>query len=276
MKTWIHDIGSRGQEVRRIQASLGVLHPDGRFGPKTEEAVKQFQLDNSLSVDGRVGPETRAALGISIYAGIDISRWNKIEDWQELKSSGLANFCWIKLTEGADYLCPISSKHFAAARSNGVTCGAYHFARPDLNLDPQGEVKNFVENVEIKAGDLRPVLDFETAGSHDPDSIRNWVKTFLEEFESQSGVRPVVYTGGNMVKYYLGGDTTGIDDYTLWHAWYNKKGFKKGIKPDRLGGWDEWRVWQWTGTGSVPGASGNIDRNWLVGGPDAFKEVLVG
>jgi peptidoglycan hydrolase-like protein with peptidoglycan-binding domain len=32
--------------------------PDGVFGPKTELAVKNFQKDNRLFVDGIVGPRT--------------------------------------------------------------------------------------------------------------------------------------------------------------------------------------------------------------------------
>ena len=35
---------------------------DGFFGPVTEEAVKKFQRDNGLEVDGSVGPKTRDAL----------------------------------------------------------------------------------------------------------------------------------------------------------------------------------------------------------------------
>jgi peptidoglycan hydrolase-like protein with peptidoglycan-binding domain len=36
---------------------------DGSFGPKTEQAVKQFQTDFLLTVDGIVGPKTWAMLG---------------------------------------------------------------------------------------------------------------------------------------------------------------------------------------------------------------------
>lgn len=38
--------------------------PDGLFGKKTISAVKAFQKDNGLAVDGKIGPATKAALGI--------------------------------------------------------------------------------------------------------------------------------------------------------------------------------------------------------------------
>ena len=55
--------GSKGIEVERLQTILGILS-DGIFGPKTEAAVKKFQLTEELIVDGIVGPKTMAALGM--------------------------------------------------------------------------------------------------------------------------------------------------------------------------------------------------------------------
>ena len=49
--------GSRGEVVKQIQTSLH-LYPDGIFGRQTEEAVKEFQRKNRLTVDGIVGPAT--------------------------------------------------------------------------------------------------------------------------------------------------------------------------------------------------------------------------
>jgi len=54
--------GACGPRVRRLQETLGV-QVDGFFGPKTEEAVKQFQANNGLAADGVVGPLTREKLG---------------------------------------------------------------------------------------------------------------------------------------------------------------------------------------------------------------------
>ena len=42
---------------------------DGTFGAQTEAAVVAFQQDNGLSVDGRVGPETAAALDSALAGG---------------------------------------------------------------------------------------------------------------------------------------------------------------------------------------------------------------
>jgi len=50
-------IGSRGEDVKKLQAKLG-LGADGIFGKGTEEAIKAFQLKNGLSPDGLVGEGT--------------------------------------------------------------------------------------------------------------------------------------------------------------------------------------------------------------------------
>ena len=62
--------GSSGSVVSEIQTKLknwgyysGSV--DGVFGSKTEEAVKLFQKKNGLTVDGKVGPATLKALGIT-------------------------------------------------------------------------------------------------------------------------------------------------------------------------------------------------------------------
>ncbi|OKH38023.1 hypothetical protein NIES2101_36280 [Calothrix sp. HK-06] len=55
--------GSTGITVSQVQRSLGVSQT-GYYGPVTERAVRNFQINNGLLVDGKVGPQTRIALGV--------------------------------------------------------------------------------------------------------------------------------------------------------------------------------------------------------------------
>ena len=64
-------LGSQGAEVTAIQEALrdrGLFSGEatGYYGTKTQTAVRKFQQQNGLSVDGIAGPQTLAALGISI------------------------------------------------------------------------------------------------------------------------------------------------------------------------------------------------------------------
>jgi putative chitinase len=50
-------LGSEGEDVKKLQVKLGV-DPIGKFGPKTETAVKSWQSANGLTADGIVGDGT--------------------------------------------------------------------------------------------------------------------------------------------------------------------------------------------------------------------------
>ena len=55
--------GSKGSAVILVQQKLGVVQ-DGVFGDATEAAVRNFQKQAKLTVDGIVGPNTWKALGV--------------------------------------------------------------------------------------------------------------------------------------------------------------------------------------------------------------------
>jgi len=50
-------LGSEGEDVKKLQIKLGV-DPIGKFGPKTEVAVKDWQSKHGLGADGIVGDGT--------------------------------------------------------------------------------------------------------------------------------------------------------------------------------------------------------------------------
>ena len=58
--------GDQGDDVKAMQQELIQLGydivADGKYGPKTTAAVKDFQKKNNLDVDGKVGPKTKQVL----------------------------------------------------------------------------------------------------------------------------------------------------------------------------------------------------------------------
>ncbi|MCF7221657.1 peptidoglycan-binding protein [Lysobacter sp. TLK-CK17T] len=64
--------GERGEDIRRLQENLHErgytgrdgrpLALDGNFGANTEHALRDYQRDNGLKVDGIAGPQTLGAL----------------------------------------------------------------------------------------------------------------------------------------------------------------------------------------------------------------------
>ena len=72
------EVGSRGGDVTAVQKKLiqwGYLKgtADGRYGENTRAAVSAFQRKNGLAADGRVGPATAKAMGVTLTGGSSVA-----------------------------------------------------------------------------------------------------------------------------------------------------------------------------------------------------------
>jgi len=78
--------GSKGDMVTQIQLKLkeyGYMTgpADGIFGKQTYDAVVWFQRKNGLTVDGVVGSETAAGLGLSLPGSVSAASYNESETY---------------------------------------------------------------------------------------------------------------------------------------------------------------------------------------------------
>jgi hypothetical protein len=85
--------GSRGDVVRELQKKLDELgydvgSADGVFGERTESAVIDFQIDEGLTVDGIVGPETLDALGLNEELP---ETWHELTKEEKLRLTGVVS-----------------------------------------------------------------------------------------------------------------------------------------------------------------------------------------
>jgi len=275
--------GNEGQEVKRLQKRLLTRPIDGKFGPKTEKAVKDCQQNNNLTVDGIAGPQTLGHLGIEVLYGLDVSAWNGSRiNWAKVSKTNV-KFCWVKVSEGETHVNRGFADKFQGARDNGLAVGGYHFGRPDHNkyddplVDAEKEATHFLKTVSkvgVQSGDLLPVLDVEKGMKTDDQYNVDWCLKWLEEVEKELGVKPIVYSAKWAWDLYLRKanktDLEKLTEYPIWWASYNK-----GVEPKRnVRGWTEWDVWQHGSKGVISGIPGKVDVNWMAGGQLSNLTVL--
>lgn len=196
--------------------------------------------------------------------GIDVSRWQGDIDWDTAKAAGVS-FAYLKATEGGDLLDPKFGDHWRGAARAGVPRGAYHyfyFCRP-----AREQARWFIRNVPRDATALPHVLDMEwnhhsKTCRHRPDGahIRSEARKFLDILEAHYGRRPVIYT---TVDFFA---ETGIGRLHGTEFWLRSvAGHPRQTYPSAF-----WRLWQYTGTGRVPGIDGDVDLNVFHDSPESW------
>jgi GH25 family lysozyme M1 (1,4-beta-N-acetylmuramidase) len=224
---------------------------------------RQF-LQTAVAVGAGVGVAGTAALTLAAgtdytYQGIDVASYQGYPNWTSVRNSG-KTFAFTKATEGTSYVNPYFATNWARMKSAGLIRGAYHFGRP--SVDPVASANKFCDVVQPTSGDLQMTLDIETTDSKSPSQVRSWIVAFTNQIVARTGRPGIIYTG-----FYFWRDSAGNGsnlNCPLWLAAY-----VSDPTPYVPAAWSTWSFWQYTDAGSVPGVSGNVDR-------DAWNGTLAG
>lgn len=198
--------------------------------------------------------------------GIDISHYQGEVDWEKLIQNQAEDypfaFIFVKATEGGDLKDENFQHNFAAARRYGLIRGAYHYFNPETSAAKQARF--FINTVQLDSADLPPVLDVEKKGSQTKEHLMKAVKVWLDIVEAHYGVKPILYTSYKFKTNYL--DDSVFNDYPYWIAHYYV---------DTVAYKGNWKFWQHTDVGTIPGVKEKIDLNIFNGTLEELKNMAI-
>lgn len=200
--------------------------------------------------------------------GIDVSHHQGDIDWERLRTARVngypLRFCVVKATEGRSYVDPDFSDNFYQAREHGLVRGAYHFWTATSTARQQAYF--FLSKVELEYGDLPPVLDVEKKKASQPKAeFQREVLTWLHIVEDKYHKRPIIYTNYRFKMQYL--DAASLDQYPFWIAHYYV---------DSIAYSGNWKFWQHTDNGRLPGIEGPVDLNIYNGSGYDLQRLTIG
>ena len=201
--------------------------------------------------------------------GIDVSHYQGDIDWEVLRNQGTIDDCpirfvMIKATEGITNIDDKFENNFFQAREYGFTRGAYHFYSNHSSAADQARF--FIENVKLEKGDLPPVLDVENKPQKQTaEEFKQSVLQWLRIVENHYGVKPILYTYYKFKMEHLNDSV--FDQYPYWIAHYYV---------DSVEYQGQWKFWQHTDAGSLPGIKGPVDFNIYNGSYYELRQLTIG
>jgi len=199
--------------------------------------------------------------------GIDVSYWQGNINWDSVAQTNMA-FAFIRTGDGY-FEDPQFERNWSEARRVGLLRGAYHYFRPNKDIDEQADIM-ISKLGTLQAGDLPPVIDLEDEsmyGSYSRATVIAKIHQFMDRVEAGTGRRVMIYTGYYWWNDIIGNDGGAFADNPLWIAQYGPTCPKI---PDN---WPRWTFFQTASTGRVSGISGNVDLD-LFNGTMADLESL--
>ena len=197
--------------------------------------------------------------------GIDISHYQGNVYWKMLEQTRQGQFpiqfIFMKATEGGDYPDKRFVANFDSAKAHGFIRGAYHFYNP--KTDPNKQADFFINSVKLEPGDLPPVLDIEKK-SKDIGKLQADLKLWLCRIENHYGVKPIIYASYKFKTKYLNDSVFNSYPYWIAHYYVDSVQYK-----------GDWKFWQHTDVGTLPGIEEQVDLNIFNGGLEGLDALRI-
>lgn len=220
------------------------------------ESEIDVSLEDTADIE-EVDAGVEHAIGQVGTLGIDVSKWNKEIDWQQVKDAGV-DYAILRLgyrgsSSGALVEDPYFSQNFINARMHQVKTGVYFFTQALTEAEAIEEASMVVEVLAHSPIEYPVFLDVEGSGGRadglDATQRTANIKAFCETIEN-AGYKAGVYANKNWFTNKI--NTAELQDYTIWLAQYNVS------EPDYEG---SYHMWQYSSKGSIPGITGFVDMN---------------
>lgn len=187
---------------------------------------------------------------IKYFYGIDLSRWNQVEDFEQVKASGM-DFVILK-AGGSDYGFYEDSRfsdYYDRATAAGLDVGAYYFAGPLFLGRTSGvlDAQRFINILGVRKFSYPVFIDIEAT----PPVYRQ------EATDAAIGFCETMEHAGYFVGIYAS-DISGFRDrldherLTSWAHWVADYTGDTEVCRD-------WQIRQTTSRGEIPGISNYVD-----------------
>ena len=192
--------------------------------------------------------------------GIDVSRWQGEIDWPRVAASDV-RWVAVRTGDGMD-TDSLAVRHITGAHAAGLLVAAYHYLRArhgaEVNLGVIHEVLRvagvpigFVA-IDVEGG---PPAGGAWLGDVPTERVLEVLDVLGTALEAD-GHRVLIYSGQSwhwhVAAHGLGAEIAAR--WPLWAPWYSEHDRPSvPVYADGTPVWPEWRIWQWSGSGSVPG-----------------------
>lgn len=239
-----------------------ILLNDGSLGEiylPVYENVPVSQLDTN-SIVTRNGYSFYKENGqITSFTGIDVSEHQGHIDWEQVKAAGV-DFAMIRVGYrsygGGDITFDeFFAENLAGANAAGVKTGVYFFSQAITTDEAIAEADAVIDAIAPYDITYPVVYDWETIYDDDArtdvvsvEQLTDNCVAFCERVKS-SGYTPMIYQNLRATLFKL--DIPRLTDYDFWLAEYS----------DKPSYYYDYKMWQYSESGVVPGIEGNVDLN---------------